>query len=144
MYTRKCHNPIPQSHPWHRETETQTIDSHATAITHSLKPSSKPSLPHNREIRAQFQNQIKPRIYVRPSKEYRLTLIVLWKISWRNLYKCILKGSILQYLRPSLIYHLSLRPLFCLFLSDRLRQVNPKVKSIYPIDPFEFTECIII
>ena len=33
------------------------------------------------------------------------------------------KGSILQYFRPSLSYHLSLRPLFCLFLSGRLRQV---------------------
>ena len=29
----------------------------------------------------------------------------------------------LQYFRPSLSYHLSLRPLFCLFLSGRLRQV---------------------
>ena len=33
------------------------------------------------------------------------------------------KGSILQYFRPSLSYHLSLRSLFCLFLSGRLRQV---------------------
>ena len=33
------------------------------------------------------------------------------------------KGSILQYFRPSLSYHLSLIPLFCLFLSGRLRQV---------------------
>ena len=33
------------------------------------------------------------------------------------------KGSILQYFRPSLSYHFPLRPLFCLFLSDRLRQV---------------------
>ena len=32
-------------------------------------------------------------------------------------------GSILQYFRPSLSYHLLLRPLFCLFLSGRLRQV---------------------
>ena len=32
------------------------------------------------------------------------------------------KGSILQYFRPSLSYHLSLRTLFCLFLSGRLRQ----------------------
>ena len=32
-------------------------------------------------------------------------------------------GSILQYFRPSLSYQLSLRPLFCLFLSGRLRQV---------------------
>ena len=33
------------------------------------------------------------------------------------------KGSILQYFQPSLCYHLSLRSLFCLFLSGRLRQV---------------------
>ena len=33
------------------------------------------------------------------------------------------KGSILQYFRPSLSYHLSLRYLFCLFLSGRFRQV---------------------
>ena len=33
------------------------------------------------------------------------------------------KVSILQYFRPSLSYHLSLRSMFCLFLSDRLRQV---------------------
>ena len=32
-------------------------------------------------------------------------------------------GSILQYIRPSLSYHLSLRSLFCLFLSDRFTQV---------------------
>ena len=33
------------------------------------------------------------------------------------------KGSILQYFRPSLSYHLSLRSLFCLFLSDRFTQI---------------------
>ena len=33
------------------------------------------------------------------------------------------KGSILQYFLPSLSYHLSLISLFCLFLSDHLRQV---------------------
>ena len=32
-------------------------------------------------------------------------------------------GSILQYFRPSLSYQLSLRPLFCLFLSGRFTQV---------------------
>ena len=31
------------------------------------------------------------------------------------------KGSILQYFRPSLSYDLSLRSVFCLFLSGRLR-----------------------
>ena len=38
-------------------------------------------------------------------------------------YCRMLQESILQYIRPSLSYHLSLIPLFCLFLSDRLRQV---------------------
>ena len=38
-------------------------------------------------------------------------------------YCRMLHESILQYFRPSLSYHLSLRPLFCLFLSDHLRQV---------------------
>ena len=33
------------------------------------------------------------------------------------------KGSILQYFRPSLSYHLSLRPLFCLFLNGCFAQV---------------------
>ena len=33
------------------------------------------------------------------------------------------KGSILQYFSPSLSYNLSLRSLFCLFFSGRLRQV---------------------
>ena len=38
-------------------------------------------------------------------------------------YCRMLQKSILQYIRPSLSYHLSLRPLFCLFLNGRLRQV---------------------
>ena len=38
-------------------------------------------------------------------------------------YCRMLQESILQYFPPSLSYHMSLRPLFCLFLSDCLRQV---------------------
>ena len=38
-------------------------------------------------------------------------------------YCRMLQESILQYFRPSLSYHLSLRPLFWLFMSGRLRQV---------------------
>ena len=38
-------------------------------------------------------------------------------------YCRMLQESILQYFRPSLSYHLSLRPLLCLFLRGRLRQV---------------------
>ena len=37
--------------------------------------------------------------------------------------KSIAKCSILQYFQPSLSNHLSLRSLFCLFLSGRFRQV---------------------
>ena len=40
------------------------------------------------------------------------------------------KGSILQYFRPSLSYHVSLRPLFCLFLGGDLRQVSLYTLSI--------------
>ena len=40
------------------------------------------------------------------------------------------KGSILQYFWPSLSYHFPLRPLFCLFLSGRLRQVLLYMKEI--------------
>ena len=38
-------------------------------------------------------------------------------------YRRMLQENILQYFLPSLSYHLSLRSLFCLFLSGRLRQV---------------------
>ena len=38
-------------------------------------------------------------------------------------YCRMLQESILQYFRPLLSYHLSLRPLFCLYLSGGLRQV---------------------
>ena len=38
-------------------------------------------------------------------------------------------GNILQYFRPSLSYHLSLRSVFCLFLSGRLRHVLLYINS---------------
>ena len=40
----------------------------------------------------------------------------------RQKYCRMLKESILQYFRPAISYHLSLRPLFFLLLSDRLEQ----------------------
>ena len=47
--------------------------------------------------------------------------------------------SILQYFRPSLSYHLSLRPLFSLFLSGRFTQVLLNVKTMIqnPLLPTE-------
>ena len=52
-----------------------------------------------------------------PQKKHRLSLNAGQK------YCRMLQESILQYFGPSLSYHLSLKPLFCLFLSDQLRQV---------------------
>ena len=47
-----------------------------------------------------------------------------FKINYRLMQvKSFTEESILQYFRPSLSFHLSLRLLFCLFLSDRFRQV---------------------
>ena len=50
-----------------------------------------------------------------------------WHFSFRHFFMYLKhnysKESILQYFRPSLRYHLSLGPLFCLFLSGHLRQV---------------------
>ena len=40
----------------------------------------------------------------------------------KNIAECS-KGRILQYFRPSLSYHLSLRPLSCLFLRGRFTHV---------------------
>ena len=37
--------------------------------------------------------------------------------------KSIAEGGILQYCRPVLSYHLSLRSLFCLFFSGRFTQI---------------------
>ena len=50
------------------------------------------------------------------------------------------KGSILQYFRPSLSYHLPLRPLFCLSLSGRLRQVLLLWYIVEPVGYLDFVE----
>ena len=46
--------------------------------------------------------------------------------------------SILQYFRPSLSYHLSLRPLFCLFLSSHFIQVLLYLNLYIPVSIFSF------
>ena len=48
---------------------------------------------------------------------------MVFKANYRLMHVKSIAGSILQYFRPSLSYHLSLISLFCLFLSGRLRQV---------------------
>ena len=50
------------------------------------------------------------------------------------------KGSILQYFRPSLSYHLSLRSLFCLFLSGPLRQVLLYIEFDLPLSIYLWHE----
>ena len=54
------------------------------------------------------------------------------------------KGSILQYFQPSLSYHFRLRPLFCLYLSGRLRQVllyTPVLEEIFTIPAWYRLSC---
>ena len=51
-----------------------------------------------------------------------LSTIIKLLMQVKSIAECS-KGSILQYFRPSLSYHLSLRSLFCLFLSGRFTQV---------------------
>ena len=69
-------------------------------------------------------NTLKPACVKRPlsnrpkdgfKTDYRLMQV-------KSIAECS-KGSILQYFRPSLSYYLSLRSLFCLFLSGRFSQV---------------------
>ena len=56
-------------------------------------------------------------------KEQKLVFKIIYSfMQVKRIAECS-KGSILQYFRPSLTYHLSLRALFCLFLSDHLRRV---------------------
>ena len=68
-------------------------------------------------------NKVKPVLSGHSKRRQKL----VFKANYRLMQvKCIAecsKGSILQYFRPSLSYRLSLRSLFCLFLSGRLRQV---------------------
>ena len=82
-----------------------TVCPHGLGLLHSEHKTVKPVLcgPSNRRPKIGFQD----RLSLNAGQKYCRML------SW----------SILQYFQPSLSYHLSLRPLFCLFLSGRLRQV---------------------
>ena len=75
-----------------------------------------------------FSNTVRPFLSGHPKRRPKIGLQDrLWLNAGqkycRMLQESILQESILQYLWPSLNYYLSLRPLFCLFLSGRLRQV---------------------
>ena len=58
-------------------------------------------------------------------------------MQFKSIAECS-KGSILQYFRPSLSYHLSLRPLFVCFLSGGLRQVLLYGKCFKMLNSFLF------
>ena len=68
-------------------------------------------------------NKVKPVLSGHSKRRQKL----VFKANYRLMQvKCIAecsKGSIMQYFRPSLSSRLSLRSLFCLLLSGRLRQV---------------------
>ena len=90
-------------------------------------------------LRTQIVSTVKP-VYNRHSKKdqnwvsrtnYRLMQV-------KTVAECS-KGSILQYFRPSLRYHLSLRSLFCLFLSGRfipLFHTGPESHELTRIDKY--------
>ena len=63
-----------------------------------------------------FSSQKYAAITVKPVKNghFQKDKKLVFKINYRLMQ---IKGSILQYFRPLLSYHLSLRSLFCLFLS---------------------------
>ena len=56
-------------------------------------------------------------------KKTRIGFQDLLSLNAGQKYCRMLQESVLQYFRPSVSYHLSLRLLFCLFLSGRCRQV---------------------
>ena len=62
---------------------------------------------------------LKPPLSKRPKLVFKTNYRL---IQVKSIAECS-KGSILQYFRPALSYHLPFRSLLCLFLSGRLRQV---------------------
>ena len=65
---------------------------------------------------------VKPVYNDHPQKDRKLVFKTHRLMQVKNIAECS-KGSILQYFRPSLSYHLSLRTLFCLYMSGRFAQV---------------------
>ena len=57
--------------------------------------------------------------------------------------KSIAKGSILQYFRPSLSYHLALRSLFCLLLSGRFTHLLLYIISLLVCDFLVILACFL-
>ena len=72
-------------------------------------------IPHCRK-----SHTVKPVLNSHSQKDKKLVFKANYRLMQvKSIAECS-KGSILQYFRPSLSYHLSLRSLFCIFLSGRL------------------------
>ena len=70
-----------------------------------------------------FTNTVKPVLSGHSKRRQKLFFKTAYRLMQvKSIAECS-KGSILQYFRPSLSYYLSLRSLFCLFLSGGFRQV---------------------
>ena len=81
--------------------------------------------PRGRDTRTYSKTCVQTATFKKYQKKYQK---LVFKTDYglmevKSIAECC-KGSILQYFRPSLSYYLSLRSLFCLFLSSRLRQVD--------------------
>ena len=66
---------------------------------------------------------VKPVLSGRSKKRPKIVFQDRLSLDSGQKYCRMLQKCILQYFRPSLSYHLSLRSLFCLFLGGHLRQV---------------------
>ena len=69
-------------------------------------------------------NTVKPVLGGHSQKDQKWVLKTNYRLMQVNSIAESSKGSILQYFQPALSYHMAFRPLFCLFLSGRLRQVS--------------------
>ena len=88
---------------------------------------------------ASFSDTVKPVYNGHSQKDIKLVFKTNYcLIQVKSIAECS-KESILQYFRPSLSYHLSLRSLFCLFLSGRLSQV-----LLYVINRYAFLRAIFL
>ena len=74
-------------------------------------------------VTSRYANTVKPVLSGHSKKRPKFGFQDRLSLNAGQKYCRMLKESILQYFRPSLSYHLSLRPLFCLCLTGRLRQV---------------------
>ena len=89
----------------------------------SVPPESGPMLGCNPKIVGVLKYTVKPVSSSHSQKDRKWGIKTNYRLMQvKSIAECT-KGSILQYFRPALSYHMALRPLFCVFLSGRLRQV---------------------